>query len=79
MQSPPFTNQLDHAQRVSDLRREADAPIETFEQAAAEYRWALARNPDDRWLHFDYGLLLQDLRDLKGAAEQFRIAKLLPQ
>lgn len=79
MSSPPFTNQLNHAEQVTEMQREADAPIDTFEQAAAEYRSAIARNPDDRWLHFDYGLLLQDVRDLKGAAEQFRLAKIPPQ
>ena len=54
---PPFTNQLDHQvrqaaaeQRVADLRRRAMTP-EALGEAARIYDVALARRPDDWYLH----------------------------
>ena len=54
---PPFTNQLDHdvrqaaaEQRVADLRRRALTP-EALGEAARIYDVALARRPDDWYLH----------------------------
>jgi len=71
----PFTNQLTHDEQVRALRRD----IETgSEQTAAAYRWALARAPGDRWLHYNYGVLLE-AREPAAAAAEFRLAlELLP-
>ena len=74
MQRPPFTNQLDHHQRMQRLSLEAEAPVESIYETAAQYRWALAQNPDDTLLHLNYGLLLSRW-DRNAALEQFRRAR----
>jgi len=55
----PFTNQLTHGEQVRALQREIESGIDDPRQTAAAYRWALARAPADRWLHFNYGVLLE--------------------
>jgi len=74
----PFTNQLTHGEQVRALQREIESGSDDPGQTAATYRWALARAPADRWLHFNYGVLLEG-REPAAAAAEFRLAlELLP-
>jgi len=75
LKKPPFTNQLNQDEQVLNMKREAEAPIDSYDEAAAQYRWAIAQNPDDRLLHLNYGLLLLKQEDRAAAAEQFREAR----
>jgi tetratricopeptide (TPR) repeat protein len=76
---PPFTNQLTHDEQVSALQREVETGTDDPWQTAAAYRWAIARAPDDRWLHFNYGIFLLGAREVAAAAAEFRRAlELLP-
>jgi tetratricopeptide (TPR) repeat protein len=69
LQRPPFTTQLNHPDQVLRLMMEADSPGENPEQTATEYQWALAKKPDDRVLHYNYGLFLYDFDPAAGAEE----------
>ncbi|MFZ3210668.1 MAG: tetratricopeptide repeat protein [Terriglobales bacterium] len=75
LSKPPFTNQLNHDEQVLNMKREADAPIDSYDETAAQYQWAIAQDPDDRLLHLNYGLLLLKRGDSTAAAEQFRDAR----
>ncbi len=73
LKRPPFTNQSNHREQVAEMERQAALAPESPELALAAYRRAISRQPDDLWLHFNYGLLLAtEGRDFAGAAEQFR-------
>jgi tetratricopeptide (TPR) repeat protein len=75
---PPFTNQLTHDEQARALQREIDSGSDDPEQTAATYRWAIAQAPGDRWLHFNYGVFLEQ-REPAAAAAEFRAAlDLLP-
>jgi tetratricopeptide (TPR) repeat protein len=68
----PFTNQSNHNEQVAEMEREAAGSAEGAEIAGAVYRQAIARQPDDLWLHFNYGLFLAVIAsDPAAAAEQF--------
>jgi Tfp pilus assembly protein PilF len=41
---------------------------------AAQYQWAIARDPDDRILHFNYGVFLYPYNPA-AAEQQFRAAR----
>jgi tetratricopeptide (TPR) repeat protein len=71
LQRPPFTNQLNHADQVLRLTIKASVPEEDPNQTAAEYQWALSHSPDDRVLHYNYGLFLFEHNRI-AAAEQLR-------
>lgn len=71
LQKPPFTNQLNHYEQILNLEIQARAPIDSYEDTAAQYEAALAKNPDDRLLHLTYGLFLNG-RDRTAALEHFR-------
>jgi tetratricopeptide (TPR) repeat protein len=71
---PPFTNQLNHSDQVLRLTIDAGAPDESPDQTAGEYQWAIRRKPDDRILHYNFGLFLFDY-DRSAAAEQLRMAR----
>jgi tetratricopeptide (TPR) repeat protein len=74
---PPFTARLDNDEQIQAMRREAEGN-EDPEETAAAYRWAIDKAPQDRWLHFNYGLSLE-ARDPAAAATEFRRAlELLP-
>jgi tetratricopeptide (TPR) repeat protein len=78
LSQPPFTNQLNHDEQLRALQREAAGGSGAPEETAAAYRWAIARAPRDRWLHFNYGLFLGQ-REPAAAAAEFRTAlELLP-
>jgi tetratricopeptide (TPR) repeat protein len=74
LQEPPFTNQLNHSDQVLKLMMKADSSDESPNDTAAQYQWALARRPDDRILHFNYGVFLNPYNPA-AAAEQFNVAR----
>ena len=74
LQKPPFTNQLNHSDQVLRLTMKAGAPDESPDETAAEYQWAIRRKPDDRILHYNFGLFLFDY-NRGAAAEQLRLSR----
>jgi len=61
---PPFTGQLDHALQLAEVERvRDDGALEPFEATEAAYQAALARDPEDPWLHWNHAILL-DNRDV---------------
>jgi len=58
LQKPPFTNQLNHADQVLRLMIKSEAPDENPTDTAGQYQWAIAQRPDDRILHYNFGLFL---------------------
>jgi tetratricopeptide (TPR) repeat protein len=74
LQEPPFTNQLNHSDQILRLMMKADNSDESPDDTVAQYQWALARRPDDRILHFNYGVFLNQY-DPAGAAAQFSVAR----
>jgi tetratricopeptide (TPR) repeat protein len=75
LQKLPFTNQLNHSDQVLRLTIEAGAaPDESPDETAVEYQWAIRRKPDDRTLHYNYGLFLFDY-NRNAAVEQLRMAR----
>jgi tetratricopeptide (TPR) repeat protein len=74
LQSPPFTNQLNHADQVLRLTLRVSIPDENPADTASEYQWAIAQRPDDRPLHYNFGLFLFE-HDRVAAADQLRQAQ----
>ncbi len=74
LQEPPFTNQLNHSDQILRLMMNAEDTDENPDDTAAQYRWALARRPGDRTLHFNYGVFLNQF-DPAAASDQFNIAR----
>ncbi|HET7890564.1 MAG TPA: hypothetical protein VFL34_03525 [Candidatus Sulfotelmatobacter sp.] len=74
LQRPPFTNQLNHSDQVLRLTLQAAGASESFDQTAAQYEWALRKNPQDRVLHYNYGLFLMD-RNRAAAAQQLSLSR----
>jgi tetratricopeptide (TPR) repeat protein len=74
LQEPPFTNQLNHSDQILRLMMKADNSDESPDDTVAQYQWALARRPDDRILHFNYGVFLNQY-DPGAAAAQFGVAR----
>jgi tetratricopeptide (TPR) repeat protein len=74
----PFTNQLYHNQRVTQMEQKLNTlkvrlSPEVLNEAQAKYRWAIEQNPSDWWLHWKYGELLEELGSSNAAAEQYRL------
>ncbi|MGB8579323.1 MAG: tetratricopeptide repeat protein [Candidatus Sulfotelmatobacter sp.] len=74
LQEPPFTNQLNHSAQVFRLMAPAEASNENPNDTAAQYQWAIARNPDDRILHFNFGVFLEPYNPAV-AEQQFAAAR----
>jgi tetratricopeptide (TPR) repeat protein len=79
MSRPPFTNQLDHADRQASAKAEAESlgnfaamPV-TIQAACATYEAALEKAPDDWDLHYRYGTLAIKSGLPQIAVEQFRL------
>jgi tetratricopeptide (TPR) repeat protein len=77
---PPFTSQLEHAQRQRELEqriaeRYGNLGQKDLATAIATYQHALRQRPDDVRLYFNFGQLLLLGKDFAGAAEQFKAAK----
>jgi tetratricopeptide (TPR) repeat protein len=69
LERPPFTNQLNHSDQVLRLAIRAQVPDENPWQTADEYQWAISQKPDDRILHYNYGLFLYAYNPKAGAQE----------
>ena len=74
LQRPPFTNQLNHSDQVLRLMLKAESPGESPEDTAAQYEWAIRQNPDDRVLHYNYGLFLFN-HNRDAAVAQLRLSR----
>jgi tetratricopeptide (TPR) repeat protein len=74
LQKPPFTNQLNHSDQVLRLTIKVGAPDESPEATAAQYQWAIRKKPDDRILHYNFGVFLFDY-DRNAAAQQLRMSR----
>ncbi|HVO61541.1 MAG TPA: bacterial transcriptional activator domain-containing protein [Terriglobales bacterium] len=74
LQRPPFTNQLNHSDQILRLTFQASVLDENPAETLVEYQWAIAQHPNDRPLHYNYGLFLFE-HDRKAAAEQLRLAQ----
>lgn len=84
LERPPFTNQLDNAERLVRLRAElqnlrkiSDARVEADR---ASYRESIAKRAGDFWLQFNHGQFLRTKAgDLEGAETSFRaLRRVLP-
>ena len=73
-QKPPFTNQLNHSDQVLRLVLQAQGTDEDPAATASEYQWAITQRPDDRVLHYNFGLFLFD-HNRDAAVEQLRMAR----
>ena len=74
LQSPPFTNQLNHQEQVLRLAIQAEAPIEAPQLTATQYQGAIASRPDDRILHYNFALFLFNF-NRAAAVEEFKLAQ----
>jgi len=74
LQRPPFTNQLNHSDQMLRLMLQAEAPGESPDETAAQYEWAIRKNPEDRVLHYNYGLFLFD-HNRDAAVAQLRLSR----
>ena len=74
LQRPPFINQLNYSEQILRLMIDTDAPGESPDQTVAEYQWAIAKSPDDRILHYNFGLFLFRY-DRAAGAEQLKLAQ----
>lgn len=84
LELPPFSNQLEHPQRMAALRAQAAAARATaVEQATndlAVYRSAVERSADDWVLRARYGEWLGQHGDAAAAAEQWRkVTEIVPE
>jgi tetratricopeptide (TPR) repeat protein len=76
LEHSPFPGQIDHDLQIRQLEQVRDAGArEPFEETEARYQAALARHPDDPWLHWNHAILL-DNRDVflarRGEPDQGR-------
>jgi tetratricopeptide (TPR) repeat protein len=78
LSQPPFTYQLGNDQQVREIQREATSTSHDSAETAADYRWAIARAPGDRWLRFNYGVFLEEREPARSAAEFAAALQILP-
>jgi tetratricopeptide (TPR) repeat protein len=74
LQKAPFTNQISHSEDLLRLSFEANGPDENPDATVAEYQYAIRQRPDDRILHYNFGLFLFNYDRAAGAAE-LRLAR----
>jgi hypothetical protein len=74
LQSPPFTNQLNHSEQMFRLMPKAERSDEEPNDTALQYQWAIGRSPDDRMLRLRYGMFLFTY-NRTAAAEQMGMAQ----
>jgi tetratricopeptide (TPR) repeat protein len=75
---PPFATQLNHAERLHDLELEVAGAQEPPVSTATAYRAAIAKSPDDRWLHYHYGMFLDPYEPAAAAYEYRKALDILP-
>jgi tetratricopeptide (TPR) repeat protein len=78
LSQPPFTYQLGNDQQVREAQREAASTADDSAETAANYRWAIARAPGDRWLRFNYGVFLEEREPARSAVEFAAALRILP-
>ena len=74
LQLAPFTSQLNHSDQVLRLMLQTQAADENPDETAAEYEWAIRKNPEDRVLHYNYGLFLFE-HNRDAAMAQLRLSR----
>jgi tetratricopeptide (TPR) repeat protein len=74
LQHPPFTSQSNHSEQMFRMMLDAQPTAETPDDAEAQYRSALEKNPTDRILHYNHGLFLFNF-DRQAAAEELKLAQ----
>jgi len=74
LQKPPFTNQLNHSDQILRLVLKSQEPAENLDETAAEYEWAIRKNPGDPVLHYNYGLFLFE-RNRNAAIQQLSLSR----
>lgn len=74
LQSPPFTTQINHNDQVFKLMFKAGGADEPPQQTADEYHAAISARPDDRIVHYNFGLFLFDY-NREAAAQQLKLAQ----
>lgn len=74
LQKAPFTDQLNHAEQLFHFSPEAQPPNENPNDTVAQYRWAIAHNPEDAMLHLRFGSFLFPY-NRAAAAEQIGMAQ----
>ncbi len=74
LQRPPFTNQVNHSDQILRLTLQAGDASDSSEETAAQYEWALRQNPQDRVLHYNYGLFLMD-HNRAAAIQQLSLSR----
>jgi tetratricopeptide (TPR) repeat protein len=75
---PPFTNQLYHSERVNRMEQNLKSlktflTAEVLNEVEAQYHWAIQQSPSDLWVHWKYGLLLEELEKYEDSALQYRL------
>jgi tetratricopeptide (TPR) repeat protein len=81
---PPFLDQFEHAQRQAAASREYERRAAALtpgdlHQALDVHRAAIAQNPEDWWLYYNYGMLFQTGRDYtRSAAQLEKAVSLMP-
>jgi tetratricopeptide (TPR) repeat protein len=75
---PPFSNQLDHAHRMEEARRTAEAlrrsaAPDALAEFKREYEAAIRLHPTDPWLRFNFAETLYSAGDFVRAEDQFRV------
>lgn len=73
LQHPPFTSQLNHSEQMLRLSMSVFAD-ENPNNTISEYQWAITQKPDDRILHYNFGLFLFNY-DPPAAADQLRMSR----
>jgi Tfp pilus assembly protein PilF len=74
LQKPPFTDQVNHSDEMLRLTLNAQDSGESPDETAAQYEWAIRKNPGDRVLHYNYGLFLFD-HNRAAAAQQLSLSR----
>jgi len=77
LSEPPFTSRLNNDEQLQMLAQQIKV-TEDSEATSTAYRWAIAKAPDDRWLHFNFGRSLEAQNPTQAAAEFERALELLP-
>jgi len=78
LEKPPFSNQLDHDQRMKEARETEEtlsrfATPDAFGGSVRKYEAALQMHPTDLWLHYNFGEILYSARDFQRAEGHFRV------